>query len=144
MIAKLGGNEELGNGPHVNLLATTQTTPSPPVQTLAQAHSAEVWVALLGSLTIIGSLLVLLYKRINSDIKDVCNDVEEAFDGIGKCREKIAAIETNMAQFATHNVLASKLVDDIEAELKALSDRMLVVETEHKRCYAAYLKSRGE
>lgn len=122
-----------------------------PPQSLASAHSAEVWAALGACITVIFALVALLYKRINDDIKDVATDIEAAAancDELDKAMQdrcvsintEITQIKTTMAQYATHQVLTNTEFTNLETEIRQMEARLIKMETEHALCFGAYQK----
>ena len=152
MIASVGGNAEQISG------LSGQPIMQP--QSLASAHSAEVWGFLGACVTIIITLVALLYNRINNDIKDVAQDVETtegSCDALDKAMQdrcvivdklihdhythiqtELTHIKTSMAQFATHQVMTNTEFSNLEADLKRINDRLIRMETEHELCFGAY------
>lgn len=156
MIANLGGSAEQMSG-----LSALQNMPQ---QSLASAHSAEVWALLGACVAAIIALVALLYKRINDDIKDVAQDIEtnaNTCDVLDKAMQdrcvavdklihdhytalhaEIAQIKTTMAQFATHQVMTNTEFSNLEEDIKRINDRLIKMETEHALCFGAYQRER--
>lgn len=112
-------------------------------QTLAQTHSAEVWTALVGSITVIGGLVTVLWNRQNNDIK--AHEVkleagQRAFTEIG---EKLVLIGEQIKALQSEDAFEGEELDRLEADIKDLNRRLTVLETEHNSCIPRRLSMKG-
>lgn len=113
-------------------------------QTLATAFPTEVWTALGGGVTLIIGLVSLLWDRQNSDIKDHAAKLDsgqKAFSGIG---EQFVKIGEQLKALEKEDAYECEELDRLELDLKDLTSRLLVLETEHKSCTARNKKSTGD
>ena len=106
-------------------------------QTLAQSHSTEVWAALIASLSGIGILITVLWNRQNADIKDHANKLEAgqlAFTEIG---HKLVLIGEQIKNLQEEDLFDGVELGRLETEIRLLTARILIIETEHKNCVLA-------
>lgn len=103
-------------------------------QLLAQQHPTEVWGALTASLGMVGTLVAVLYYRLNKDIsahERKLDDGNKAFADIGN---RLVAIGEKIANIQTDDVFTDSEFDRIDADIKDLNRRLLTIEVEHKNC----------
>lgn len=120
---------------------------------VAVQHPAETWAALgvLGAGLI--ALVSVLYNRINKDISDLwdslnehkdkdqvqCDTVKRDLSGIGN---KVAQTKESLAQFATHNGFINNEIATIEARVDKLEEDFIELKTEHRMCFEDYKKGK--
>lgn len=113
-------------------------------QTLAASHSAEVWTAFCGAVTIIGGLVTVLYNNMSKSIKDNSTRLDNGqkeFEALkieqGKINEQIKALKEE-------DEFENEELDRLDTTLRGLNDRLNTLETEHKNCMPRKLAMRGK
>jgi len=103
-------------------------------QSLAAQHSAEVWAALGGSVTVIGVLITALWSRQNNDIKAQGAQLDagqKAFSAIG---EQLVKIGEQIKALEKENEFTGEEFDRLGTDIKILDHDLTVLKTEHKNC----------
>lgn len=113
-------------------------------QTLAAGHPTETWAALIGSITIIGGLVTVLWKRLNDDVKAQEQKLEtgaQTFIDIGK---RLVQIGEQIEALEREDEFEGGELDRLELDIKDLQKRLLIIETEHKGCQERLNKLGGK
>lgn len=113
-------------------------------QTIAAAFPSEVWTALGGSVTLVVGLVTVLWNRQNNDIKDHATKLDtgqQAFNGIG---EQFVKIGEQLKALEKEDVYEGEELDRLEVDIKDLTKRLLILETEHKNCTGRTKKNTGD
>jgi septal ring factor EnvC (AmiA/AmiB activator) len=113
-------------------------------QTLAQSHPVEVWTALGGSVTVIMTLVAVLYARLNSDLKQHELKLEAGQKEFEKLRERQTRAEEKIAQLKDEDTFHDEELDRLELELKTIDKDFRKLETEHKNCIPRRISMRGQ
>jgi peptidoglycan hydrolase CwlO-like protein len=111
--------------------------------TLAQAHPAEVWKALLTAVGIIGTLVGVLYYRLNQDIlsqERKLDDGNKAFIDIGN---RLIALGEKVANLQTDGVYTNQEMDRLYEEIKELTRIVTVLKVEHDNCIPRKISMKG-
>ena len=113
-------------------------------KTLAASHSAEVWTAFCGSVTIIGVLVTVLY---NNAIKSIKNNSERLDNGQkefeklkieqGKINEHIDGIDADIDA-------VNKELDRIDTGQRDTDKRFERLLSEHDNCIPRRIAMRGK
>lgn len=111
--------------------------------TIAQAHPNDVWKALLASVGVIGTLVSVLYSKLNKGLSDHSEKLDkgqETFADIGK---QISILGEKIAHLQSNKVTLSDDLVEIEEDIKKLTERLTVLETEHHNCIPRKISMRG-
>lgn len=111
--------------------------------TLAQQHPAEVWKSLLASLGIIGTLISVLYYRLNKDISAHDKKLEDGNKAFVEIGNRLVALGEKIANLQTADVFINEELDRIDLDIKDLTSRLIVLETEHNNCIPRKLYMKG-
>jgi cell division protein FtsB len=101
---------------------------------IASNHPSEVWTALVGSITLIGGLVTVLYKRLNADIQDNKGRLDKGADAFSDVGRQLVSIGEKLKALENLEDFSGTEIETLEAEIKKLNDRLLILETEHKGC----------
>lgn len=102
--------------------------------TLAQQHPVEVWKSLLASLGLIGTLISVLYYRLNKDIAAHDKKLDEGNKAFVEIGNKLVSLGEKIANLQTADVFINEELDRISLDIKDLNNRLLIIEVEHKNC----------
>lgn len=105
-----------------------------PERMLSAEHPIEVWAALGASVSLIFTLVAVLYNRLNEDRKADSlrlDNGQATFSEIGK---QLAVISEQMISLGKGTAFTDEEIDRLELDIKQLNNRLTVIETEHKGC----------
>ena len=111
--------------------------------TLAQAHPAEVWKSLLAAIGIIGTLISVLYYRLNKDISEHDKKLSEGNKAFVDIGNTLIVLGEKIANIQTTGVFTDQELDRIDLDIKDLTRRLTVLETEHNSCIPRKLALKG-
>ena len=96
-----------------------------------QLSLSDVLKAFSGSLAVILGLISVLYARLNSDIKGHDISLSSGNQEFHEIGQKLATIAAQISSLDDVEDVTSEKVEKIEASVKALNDRLLVLETKY-------------
>lgn len=111
--------------------------------TLAQAHPTEVWKSLLATLGIIGTLISVIFYRLNKDIAEHSRKLEEGNKAFVEIGNKLVSLGEKIANLQTSDVFINEELDRINLEIKDITKKLTVLETEHYNCIPRKLSMKG-
>lgn len=114
-------------------------------QSIATGHPTETWAALIASVSAVVLLVGVLYKRLNEDIKagetkhealkkEIETKLENGRKEFTTIGEELARIGEKLITLFKEEEFELAEIDRLEADIKNLHTRLLIIETEHKRC----------
>jgi hypothetical protein len=113
-------------------------------QTLAQSHSAEVWAAFCGALTLIIALVTVLYNRLNKDNLDLWKQVELHRKTLEGCKVEMGKMSTEISTLKQEDEFENQELDRLYTTIRGISDRLTRLEAEHNTCIPRRIAMRGE
>lgn len=111
---------------------------------LAQQHPVETWGALTASLGLVGTLVAVLYYRLNKDISAHERKLDEGNKAFADIGNRLVALGEKIANIQTGDVFTDEEFDRLDADIKDLTKRLTVLETEHNGCIPRQLALRGK
>lgn len=100
-------------------------------QTLAQSHSAEVWAAFCGAVTLIIGLVTVLYNRLNKDNQDLWKQVEQHRETLEDCKVDRGKQQEKIDTMKDTIVSINGELDRLDNNDRSLNDRLKTIEVEH-------------
>lgn len=111
-------------------------------KSLVEAFPAEAWAAILASFSIIGTLVTVLYKRLNSDIKAHDTQLENGrkqFEEIGKELVKLGEGFKKLSEAGTDS---DKEVEELWEAIENLKDRFQSMEIDCAKQHGGKITNR--
>lgn len=112
-------------------------------QTLAQSHSAEVWAAFCGTVTLIIGLVAVLYSRLNKDNADLWKQVEKFRKDLEDCKIDAGKLWTEIKTLKEEDAFENQELDRLDTTIRGINDRLTRLEAEHGTCIPRRIAMRG-
>ena len=103
---------------------------------LAQNYPTEVWGALVGCFTVILGLIAVLWTRLNNDIKGHETKLNTGSEEFQDIREELVRIQEHIKTLKANELVTCTELDRITADIKTISDKLLVMKTQHDANHA--------
>lgn len=112
---------------------------------IAAAHPTETWAVVGVLATVLGTLVAVLYNRINKDIETTDGTIEavenEVWQELDKLRSdlnelgrKVNTLSERVAQLSTSQAFTNEELDRICTDVKAIEKTFTEIGVEHKHC----------
>lgn len=108
-------------------------------ETIAQSYPAEVWKALLGSLTLVAGLVTILYNRLNKDIEAQSEQLAVGADTFRRMGEVLVEYSERLKVLESAEVATEEDVEKLREEAKVMHDKLLIIARECSRQHGTVL-----
>lgn len=104
---------------------------------LAQGHPAEVWAALIATITACLGLMSKIWRMTTKEMEKQSERLEKGAEKFEKQTLALSEVRSEIEALRKEDLGEIRRLDATEAHLKDLERRLTVIETEHKACQEA-------
>lgn len=113
-------------------------------QTLAQAHSKEVWAALIAMVTLCMSLITVIWSLIHGTIKDHRTRLDAGGNAFQEIGIELGVVKEKLAQLEKEDEFENGELDRLDTTIRGIDSRLTTLEADHNSCIPRRIALRGD